>query len=141
MIFYNVKRVCNKCQSVSILYLPSSENKIDNRERSNSWRGDRILKRILEMHDFEDIKQKQYKCFETHSAFILYMFYFRTFTTGFHKNISLLFFSTHPSCGGNPVQTDRRYCVISKITRKVSTDYVNLLFYDMHTGLVQCQTT
>jgi len=32
---------------------------------------------------------------------------------------------THSSRGGNPVQTDRGYCFISKITREVSTYYVN----------------
>jgi len=35
---------------------------------------------ILEMRDFEDMKQNQYKCFETHCTFILYIFNFRTFT-------------------------------------------------------------
>jgi len=75
MIFYNLNRVCNNCQFISISDLPSSENEIDKRERSNSWRGDRIFKQlVLEMCDFENIKQEQYKCFETHSTFILYMF-------------------------------------------------------------------
>jgi len=36
MIFFNINRVCNTCQFISISDLPSSENKIDNRERSNS---------------------------------------------------------------------------------------------------------
>ena len=37
MIFFNINRVFfNNCQFISISDLPSSENEIDNRQRSNS---------------------------------------------------------------------------------------------------------
>jgi len=90
MIFYNINNVCNNCHFIAISDLRSSENKIHSAGRPNSWRGDRILKQlILRKRDSEDIKRwtigYQYKRSVTHCIFILYMFHFRTFTTGLHR--------------------------------------------------------
>ena len=129
MIFCNINNVCNNCHFISFSDLRSSENKIDSAGVRNSWRGDRILKQlILGMRDSEDMKK--YKRFVTHCIFILYMFYFRTFTTGLHRNISLFRFScfhTHRSCyNGNQVHTDRGYCIIPKNTpRRVNRVQTN----------------
>jgi len=80
----------------------------------------------------EDIKEKQYTCF----CNILYIFKLGVLLKDIYGRISLkyfviccyfILFSHTPSCAGNQVQTDRMYCVISKITREVSTDKCQLI--------------
>ena len=127
MIFYNINSICNNCHFISFSDLHSSENEMTMlaTKLMTRWRGDRILKQlILAMRDSEDIKlwpglsinrepcydQKQYKCLVKHCIIILYMFYFRSFTTGLYINI--LFFSwfyRHRSCDSNQVHTGRGY--------------------------------
>ena len=86
IIFYDINNVCNNCHLISFSDLRSPENEIDSAGRPNSWRGDQILKQlILRKRDSEDIKLWTKRIW-THCIFILYMLYFRTFTTGLHRN-------------------------------------------------------